>query len=100
MASTYDRWIHHGETLYADPSHAEPDAGAHSDNDDTMDFIENVLQENAGLKEEDGYKDDRIPDLFKDLYDAEDRVDGQKSMFAEVLEEAKRAAHDTSQTYL
>jgi hypothetical protein len=54
MASTYDRWIHHGETLDADPSHAEPDAGAHDDNDDTMDFVENVLQENAGLEEEDG----------------------------------------------
>jgi hypothetical protein len=94
MASTYDRWIHHGETLDADPSHAEPDAGAHGDNDDTMDFVENVLQENAGLEEEDGYEDDRIPDLFKDLYDAEDRVDGQKSMFAEVLEEAKLAAHE------
>jgi hypothetical protein len=46
------------------------------------------------IKEEDGYEDDRIPDLFKDLYDAEDRVDGQKSMFAEVLEEAKRATHE------
>jgi hypothetical protein len=42
---------------------------------DTMDFVENVLQENVGL-EEDGFEDDRIPNLFKNLYDAEDHVDG------------------------
>jgi hypothetical protein len=87
MASTYDRWIHHGE-----PLEAGNDAQTH--HDDGIDFVESVLQENAGLEEEDGYEDDRIPDLLKDLYESEDRVDGQKSMFAEVLEEARRAAHE------
>ena len=59
-----------------------------------IDFMEKVLRDNAVLEEEDGHEDDRIPDLLKDLYDAEDRADGQKSLFAEVLEEAKRAAHE------
>jgi hypothetical protein len=96
MTSTYDRWIHHGE-----PLHSEPDAHAdHGDDrhghhgDDGIEFMEKVLQENAGLEEEDGYEDDRIPDLLKDLYNSEDRVDERKSMFAEVLEDAKHAAHD------
>jgi hypothetical protein len=88
MASTYDRWIHHGE-----PLHSEPDA--HADHgDDGIEFMEKVLQENAGLEEEDGYEDDRIPALLKDLYDSEDHVDESKSMFAEVLEDAKHATHD------
>ena len=53
---------------------------------------EKVLQENASLEEEDGDEDDRIPNLLKDLYNLEDHVYGQKSMFAEVFEEAKRSA--------
>jgi hypothetical protein len=53
-----------------------------------------VMHENASLEEEDGYEDDRMPDLLKDLYDAKDPVDEGKSMFAEVLEDAKRAVHD------
>jgi hypothetical protein len=56
--------------------------------------MEKVLHENAGLEEEDGYEDDMILDLLKDLYDAEDPVDEGKSMFAEVLEDAKRATHN------
>ena len=46
------------------------------------------------MEEKDGHEDDRIPDLLKDLYDAEDRADGQKSLFSEVLEEAKHATHE------
>ena len=76
MASTYDRWIHHGEPLLAEPQHAEVDAQPHHGRDDTIDFMEKVLQENAGLEEEDGDEDDRIPDLLKDLYNSEDHVDG------------------------
>ena len=95
MASTYDRWIHHGEPLDAAPEHgghenAEPDAQAHHCNDAGIDFMEDVLQ--ADLEEEDGFEDDRVPDLLRDLYMSEDLEDGQKSMFAEVIEEAKRAA--------
>ena len=95
MASTYDRWIHHGEPLDAAPEHggpenAEPDAQAHHGNDAGIDFMEDVLQ--ADLEEEDGFEDDRVPDLLRDLYMSEDLEDGQKSMFAEVIEEAKRAA--------
>ncbi|KAK1652435.1 hypothetical protein QYE76_070240 [Lolium multiflorum] len=57
-----------------------------------IDFLENILQDNAGLEEEDGYEDDRIPDLLKDMYMSEDHVDGEKSVFADMIEEAKRAA--------
>jgi hypothetical protein len=96
MASTYDRWIHHGEPLHSEPdaqaNHGDDGHGHHGD--DGIEFMEKVLQENSGLEEEDGYEDDRIPDLLKDLYDSEDRVDESKSMFAEVLEDAKHAAHD------
>jgi hypothetical protein len=97
IASTYDRWIHHGEPLHAqpehdEPEHGQPDAQAHHANDDGIDFLENILQDNAGLEEEDGYEDDRIPDLLKDMYMSEDHVDGEKSVFADMIEEAKRAA--------
>jgi rubrerythrin len=96
MASTYDRWIHHGEPLaepeQAEPEQAQPDAHAHHADDDGIDFLENVLQDNADLEEEDGYEDDRIPDLLKDMYMSEEPVDGEKSVFADMIEEAKRAA--------
>ena len=93
MASTYDRWIHHGEPLHVEPQHAEVDAQQpHHGHDDDIDFMEQVLQENAGLEEEDGDEEDRIPDMLKNLYNSKDHVDGQKSMFAEVFEEAKRSA--------
>ena len=95
MSSTYDRWIHHGEAEQEEPQHAEADeAEPHNGGDEGIDFMENVLQDHAGLEEEDGFEDDRIPDLLKDLYNSEDHVDGQRSMFAEVLEEAKRTAVD------
>jgi hypothetical protein len=42
MASTYDRWIHHGEALYAEP---EPDAEAHHHVED------GPQQEDAGFEE-------------------------------------------------
>ena len=81
IANTYDKWIYHGEPLYVDPTEAQPH---HDDDDDDIDFIEFVLQENVGLKEDGGYKDDRIPDLLKDLYNSKDHDNGQKSMIVEV----------------
>jgi hypothetical protein len=43
MASTYDRWIHHGEPLHvvpehAETEHAEPDAQGHHGDDASFDF--------------------------------------------------------------
>ncbi|XP_073353738.1 uncharacterized protein [Aegilops tauschii subsp. strangulata] len=73
MSSTYDRWIYHGEPLDRQPQHFEADTEAPhmmGGGDAGIDFME------------------------KDLYDGEDRADGQKSLFAEVLEEVKRAAHE------
>ena len=97
MASTYDRWIHHGEPLQ--PAHearhgGEPeaehggDAGAHhiGGGDAEAHYF--------GLEEEDGYEDDRIPDLFADLYNSEPQGRGQDTIFADLIEEAKRAASD------
>ena len=92
MASTYDRWIHHGEALEEEPEHAEAEAQPRHGSDAGIDFMESVLQGNDELEEEDGFEDDRIPDLLRDLYNSKDHVDGQRSLFAEVLEEAKRAA--------
>ena len=39
MASTYDRWIHHGESLLAEPQHAEVHDQPHHGPDDTIDFM-------------------------------------------------------------
>ncbi|XP_071680378.1 uncharacterized protein [Lolium perenne] len=47
-----------------------------------------------GLQEEDGYEDDRIPDLLADLYKSEPQGPGKDTIFAELIEEAKRAASD------
>jgi hypothetical protein len=69
MASTYDRWIHHGEPLHApkpEPA-GQPDAEPHH----VDDFLEDDPLVDASLEEEDGNEDDRIPDLFKDLYKSE-----------------------------
>jgi hypothetical protein len=91
MASTYDRWIHHGEALYAEP---EPDAEAHHHvEDDPHHHVEDgPQQEDAGFEEEDGYEDDRVPDLFEDLYKSEPQGAGENSIFSELVGEVKRAA--------
>ena len=75
MASTYDRWILHGEPSEGGPEHAEGEAQPHHGGDDGIAYMENVLQGDDGLEEEDGFEDDRIPDLLKDLYNSEDHVD-------------------------
>ena len=97
MSNTYDRWIYHGEPLDSQPQHFEADTEAPhmmGGGDAGIDLMEKVLWDNVGLEEKDGHEDDRIPDLLKDLYNVEDHADGQKSMFAEVLLEAKGAAQD------
>ena len=62
-------------TLDRQPQNFEADTKAPhmmGGGDAGIDFMEKVLQDNAVLEEEDGHEDDRIPDLLKDLYDAED----------------------------
>jgi hypothetical protein len=83
MESTYDRWIHHGEALYPEP---EPDAEAHHHGED------GPQQEDVGFEEEDGYEDDRVPDLFEVLYKSKMQGDGQNSIFSELVGEVKYAA--------
>ena len=75
MASTYDRWVLHGEPIEVDPP-VHVDAEPPND-DDGIGFIEDVLHDDAGLEEEDGFEDDRIPDLLSDLYNSEERADGR-----------------------
>jgi hypothetical protein len=90
MASTYDRWIHHGEPLPVEHGpeahHAEHGPEAHY-----AEHVEDVPEADAGLEEEDGFEDDRIPDLFEDLYRSEPQ-DGMNSIFSQLIEEMKRAA--------
>ena len=120
MATTYDKWVHHGELdaeahhaesdaqeHYAEPDeqahHAQPDAQGHyAEPDEPAHHAEPDVQARrfGDLEEEDQYEDDRIPDLMEDLYNAEDHAEdqgsGEESIFAKVLEEAKQALHEGS----
>ena len=101
MASTYDKWIHHGEIANAETPHAQPDTQAPPAQPDTQappaepDAQAHMFD---GLEEDDQYEDDRIPDLLQDLYNAEnhdeDHGDGEASIFAKVLEEMKQALQE------
>ena len=65
MASTYDRWVYHGEPLHAEPEpEPEPDADPHHV-DEGNDFVQDDRPAGAGF-EEGGNEDDRIPELLKD----------------------------------
>ena len=68
MASTYDRWVYHGEPLHAEPE-PEPDADPHHV-DEGNDFVQDDLPTGAGFEEEGGNEDDRIPELLKDFYNS------------------------------
>uniref|UniRef100_A0A0A9DHW4 Transposase-associated domain-containing protein n=1 Tax=Arundo donax TaxID=35708 RepID=A0A0A9DHW4_ARUDO len=78
VASTYTRWIDHGE-----PSDARMNENADHLNEH-IGFIEDI-----GMNEDEDDPDDRIPDMVEELYTAEDQGGG-KSMFAAVLEEMKQ----------
>ena len=123
MATTYDKWVHHGELdaeahhaesdaqeHYAEPDeqahHAQPDAQGHyAEPDEPAHHAEPDVQARrfGDLEEEDQYEDDRIPDLMEDLYNAEDHAEdqgsGEESIFAKVLEEATQALHEGSKFY-
>jgi hypothetical protein len=57
MASTYDRWIHHGEPLRAEHGpeahHAEHGPETHH-----AEHVEDVPEADGGLEEEDEFEDD------------------------------------------
>ncbi|RLM69068.1 uncharacterized protein C2845_PM17G05100 [Panicum miliaceum] len=84
MCSTYDKWIHHGEQ-----SDGEINDNAGNLNE-PIGFNEDVGMdvEEEGPNDDD---DDRIRDMVKELYTAEqqDGGDGRESMFAKILEEMK-----------
>ena len=82
MASTYDRWVYHGEPLHLVPEAGhggepearhggEPEAGHGGDAGAHHLGGGDAEAHYFGLEEEDGYEDDRIPDLFADLYNSE-----------------------------
>ena len=96
MASTYDRWVYHGEPLHAE-AEPEPEAGPDADShhvDEGNDFVQDDPPAGDGFEEEDENEDDRIPELLKEFYNSEPQGDRQKTIFAEMLEEAKRPASD------
>ncbi|KAK1692237.1 hypothetical protein QYE76_008934, partial [Lolium multiflorum] len=118
MASTYDRWVFHGEPLHPVPEAGhggqggapeaghghggepeaghggEPEAGHGGDAGAHHVGGGDAEAHYYGLQEEDGYEDDRIPDLLADLYNSEPQGAGKDTIFAELIEEAKRAASD------
>ncbi|XP_062225034.1 uncharacterized protein LOC133923792 isoform X2 [Phragmites australis] len=76
MASTCNRWIHHGELF---------DAGVHENAHHHDEYISG--QEDVGFNEDED-TDDRIPDMIEEMYTAEGHSGGQ-TMFASVIEELK-----------
>jgi len=80
MASTYTKWIHHGEPLECtsveNPRHQDEQIG----------FNENV----AMNEDEEGDPNDGIPDMVKELFDFEDESRGRRSMFRILLEEMNK----------
>jgi hypothetical protein len=90
MVRTYDRWIHHGEPLCAEHGpeahHAEHGPEAHH-----AEHVKDVSEVDGGLEEEDEFEDDRVPNLFEDLYRSEPQ-DGMNSIFSQLIEEVKRAS--------
>ena len=77
MTSTYDQWIHHGEAL----------DGRIIENADHLN--EHIpFNEDVGMNEDEEDLDDRIPDMVKELFIAEEQG-AENSMFAAILEEMK-----------
>ena len=80
MASTYTRWIYHGEpmedTMIENTGHQ----------DEQIDFTADV---NLNEVEEDD-PNDRIPDMVRELFTSEEEGRRKKSMFAILLEEMKQ----------
>ncbi|XP_039818516.1 uncharacterized protein LOC120681025 [Panicum virgatum] len=77
MTSTYDQWIHHGEAL----------DGRIIENADHLN--EHIpFNEDVGMNEGEEDLDDRIPDMVKELFIAEEQG-AENSMFAAILEEMK-----------
>src|SRR4051812_16957011 len=66
ISSTYDRWIHHGEPLRTEPRvEPEPNEEAHHAGEGGNFKEDDIPQKDDDFEEEDGYEDDKIPDLFK-----------------------------------
>lgn len=80
VASTYTRWIHYGERFEAEV------------NESVVHLNEQIeLNEDVGMNEqEEDDHDDRLPDMVKELFNAEDEGQKKKSMFATILEKMKK----------
>ncbi|WVZ98199.1 hypothetical protein U9M48_043668 [Paspalum notatum var. saurae] len=79
MASTYTRWIYHGEPLEGiiteNRSHSDEQLGFNDD---------------VGLNQDvEDDPNDGIPEMVKELFNPEDEASARKSMFAALLEEMK-----------
>jgi hypothetical protein len=87
MASTYTRWIHHGEPLevilYENEGHTDEQTS---------------INEDLGMNVDEDDHDDGIYDMVHELYTAEDEGKRKKSMFAIILEEMKQQLHPGGQS--
>ena len=80
MATTYTRWIHHGEPLEVVPHEIDDHVDEHTS-----------LNEDFGMNvDEEDDPDDGIRGMVEELYTAEEEGKGKKSMFAILLEEMKQ----------
>ena len=80
MATTYTRWIHHGEPLEVVPHEIDDHVDEHTS-----------LNEDFGMNvDEEDDPDDGIRGMVEELYTAEEEGKGKKSMFAILMEEMKQ----------
>ena len=80
MASTYTRWIYHGEAMDVQSNENADHLDGHIDFSDDVGMNE--------VQEDDD--DDKIHDMVEELYVAEEEGNKKKSMFAVLLEEMKQ----------
>jgi len=80
MATTYTRWIHHGEPLEVVPHEIDDHVDEHTS-----------LNEDFGMNvDEEDDPDDGIRGMVEELYTAKEEGKGTKSMFAILMEEMKQ----------
>jgi len=80
MATTYTRWIHHGEPLEVVPHEIDDHVDEHTS-----------LNEDFGMNvDEEDDPDDGIHGTVEELYIAKEEGKGKKSMFAILMEEMKQ----------
>ena len=86
MASTYTRWMYHGEEMDVQSNENADHLDGHIDFSDDVGMNE--------VQEDDD--DDKIHDMVEELYVAEEEGNKKKSMFAVLLEEMKQELYPSA----